>query len=306
MSVLRKKIDNNLVAPSLDESKTQNYWMDARGRYFSECEAMIGHLHWAVKDMAVSQNTLDEFKTSLPEQGLYVGFGPDEKDTRAMMLLDSTLAAIIAKHGFSGHIADFDDLEDYQISKLDMMLMNSFVSATQDILAVPEWSNCSHFLDVSEIPFSPDVSNCVLVEFAFEVSFGPKSAAVPITFKLMTPHYYMESKLETFIPQMVDQAEIDFDENSEILSRHIDKSVTSLRAVLESCKMTVADCTRLEIGQVIRLPGVSLQDMRLEAEFRDSRICVAKGALGIHKTKRAVKLAEDLEPNFVQNNSNTP
>lgn len=303
MSVLRKKIDKNLMAPTLDEAKIHSYWVSAKARYLSECEAMIGHLHWVLKDLSVSQNSIDEFKTALPDRGLYVGFGPDEKDARAMLLLDSTLAAIIGKHGFSGHITDFDDLETYQISKLDMMLMNSFVSATQDMIAMPEWSNCSHFLEVSDIPFSPNVNNCIMMDFSFDVSFGPKSAVKPIVFKLMLPHSYMEVMLESFNPQDVGEVEIDLDENSEILSRHIDKSVTSLRAVLESCKMTVADCTRLEIGQVIRLPGVSLQDMRLEAEFRDSRICVAKGALGIHKMKRAVKLAEDLEPNFVQNNS---
>jgi len=64
--------------------------------------------------------------------------------------------------------------------------------------------------------------------------------------------------------------------------------------------MTVAECTRLEIGQIISLPGVSLQDMKLEATLRDEKICVVKGALGIHKSNRAVKLTEDPSPEFIK------
>jgi len=92
---------------------------------------------------------------------------------------------------------------------------------------------------------------------------------------------------------------LDFDETAETLTRHIDKSVTSLRAVLESCEMTVADCTRLSIGQVIPLPGVSLQILSIEADITDNRVCIAKGALCIHKTRRAVQLVEDVSPIFI-------
>jgi len=73
-------------------------------------------------------------------------------------------------------------------------------------------------------------------------------------------------------------------------------------------------CTRLAIGQVIPLPGVSLQSMGVEVEMEDDslgqsthrgqklpkRVEVARATLGIYKTNRAVKLIEDLDQNFVQ------
>jgi len=89
---------------------------------------------------------------------------------------------------------------------------------------------------------------------------------------------------------------------------------TNIRVVVESFRMSVADCTRLAIGQVIPLPGVSLQSMGVEVEMEDDslgqsthrgqklpkRVEVARATLGIYKTNRAVKLIEDLDQNFVQ------
>ena len=78
----------------------------------------------------------------------------------------------------------------------------------------------------------------------------------------------------------------------------LDTAIVPVRAVVETCRMTVADCTRFEIGQVIELPGVSLQSIGLEAEMSGSSVNFASAALGIFKSHRAVKLIEDMDSEF--------
>jgi len=79
-----------------------------------------------------------------------------------------------------------------------------------------------------------------------------------------------------------------------------------IRAVVESCHMTIAECTRLEIGQVISLPGVSLNTVGifLDSETSDTEepetdaIELTRGSLGIFKKNRALKLIENIDPSF--------
>ena len=79
-----------------------------------------------------------------------------------------------------------------------------------------------------------------------------------------------------------------------------------VRAVVESCAMTVAECTRLEIGQVIALPGVSLDavelfiDMETGPDAKPMPVSLAQGSLGIFKKNRALKMSEEIAPDFIQ------
>jgi flagellar motor switch protein FliM len=137
------------------------------------------------------------------------------------------------------------------------------------------------------------------LDFNYSVSLGPKSDALDLSFTMLIPQADFDAHIKRGPKIDIVSETLDFDETAETLTRHIDKSITSLRAVLESCEMTVADCTRLSIGQIIPLPGVSLQALNIEAELKDNRICIARGAMGIHKTRRAVQLVEDISPSFI-------
>jgi len=300
MSVLRKKIDKNSGVPQLETSKLVSYWDKTKAFYLSGCESLIEHLYWKEVDVKVSQGQLEDIKSDLPDKGLYTSFGNNIKDTQAVFLLDTQLAAIIAKHGFTGYIKDFEGLEGYEISKIDSLLMDPLIATTHQALDNSAWPIRNDYLEKANLPFAQYITNCIRIDFSYEVSFGPQSQPQPITFTLIVPSEYMLPRLEAFQEQAATETETEYDETSEILSRHIDQSVTALRAILENRKMTVADCTRLKIGQIITLPGVSLKDMKLEATLRDEKICVVKGALGIHKSNRAVKLTEDPSPEFIK------
>jgi len=300
MSVLRKKIDKNLGVPKLETRKLLAYWEQTKSFYLSGCESLIEHLHWKEVDVKVSQGSLEDIKSKLPDTGLYTSFGNNIKDTQAVFLLDNALASIIAKHGFTGRIKTFDGIQDYEISKIDSLMMDPLIATTHRALDNSSWPVRNDYLEKAELPFAQYITNCIQIEFLYEVSFGPQSEGQAIRFTLIVPSEYMLPRLAAFQEQIVSKPVSDSDQSSEILSRHVDQSVTSLRAVLEKRKMTVADCTRLEIGQIISLPGVSLKEMKLEATLRDDKICVVTGALGIHKSNRAIKLTADLSPEFIK------
>ena len=43
---------------------------------------------------------------------------------------------------------------------------------------------------------------------------------------------------------------------AEEIYKSLETATVPIRAVIESCQMTVAECTRLEINDVIQLPGI--------------------------------------------------
>jgi flagellar motor switch/type III secretory pathway protein FliN len=98
-------------------------------------------------------------------------------------------------------------------------------------------------------------------------------------------------------------APMDIKVSPENWSRRISPTQTRLRCVLESCRMSVADCTRLEIGQVLSLPGASLKKIKIEAEFKDKRQVILEGAMGQHKSHKAVRLQSSLHPSFIGDHS---
>ena len=94
-------------------------------------------------------------------------------------------------------------------------------------------------------------------------------------------------------------------------TQHMRSSVKTaeipIRAVVESCHMTIAECTRFVIGQVISLPGVSLNsvgliiDLETELETQSPQIEISRGSLGIFKKNRALKLTENIDAQFFEN-----
>lgn len=86
----------------------------------------------------------------------------------------------------------------------------------------------------------------------------------------------------------------------------VKKADMPIRAVVESCHMTIAECTRLEIGQVIALPGVSLNAIGIfidtdtgdDKQTEADTIELAQGSLGVFKKNRALKLIENIDPSF--------
>lgn len=72
-----------------------------------------------------------------------------------------------------------------------------------------------------------------------------------------------------------------------------------LEVVIEDITMSIAECTRLELGQVITLPGASHTRLNVNARSSNGVQTIATSTLGIYKTNKAVKLLDHIDPVFL-------
>ena len=75
-------------------------------------------------------------------------------------------------------------------------------------------------------------------------------------------------------------------------------STRSLEIVIEDLRLSVAECTRLELGQVIALPGVSHERLNIKTRCGAGSLVLAGATLGVFKSGKAVRLNEDIDPAF--------
>jgi len=84
------------------------------------------------------------------------------------------------------------------------------------------------------------------------------------------------------------------------LSESVRASVISLDAVLERMTLTIADCSRLEVGNVLPLANADANRLSLSAETINGSVDIGLGELGVWKRQRAVKLHTPISSNFAR------
>lgn len=82
------------------------------------------------------------------------------------------------------------------------------------------------------------------------------------------------------------------------LSPRLGPCQVEIQAVADRVQMSIADCTRLEIGQVIGLPGLRFDHLELNVEMGDGPIPLTDASLGADKGLKAVRLNRGLDPSF--------
>ncbi|KCZ51040.1 hypothetical protein HY29_06720 [Hyphomonas beringensis] len=76
----------------------------------------------------------------------------------------------------------------------------------------------------------------------------------------------------------------------DTLRKRVRGSTVVLDAVLHSVSMTIGECSRLEVGQIIALPDVKMNKLDLCAETVNGSLPISQGELGAWKGQRALKL----------------
>lgn len=91
---------------------------------------------------------------------------------------------------------------------------------------------------------------------------------------------------------------------SENWSRHMREVVSRTRlkvnAVIDRCRMNVADLTRLEVGGLFPLDDVTLDDVVLEIKLAGEVRPVGRGRLGAYKRNKAIRVIEPPEKAFLE------
>lgn len=76
----------------------------------------------------------------------------------------------------------------------------------------------------------------------------------------------------------------------DVLRKRVRDTAVVLDAVLDTLPMTIGACSRLEIGQVIALPGAKMDRLHLSAGTVSGSLPISQGELGAWKGFRALKL----------------
>ncbi|MEQ9315423.1 MAG: FliM/FliN family flagellar motor C-terminal domain-containing protein [Henriciella sp.] len=84
------------------------------------------------------------------------------------------------------------------------------------------------------------------------------------------------------------------------LRKQIRSSTIHLDAVLERLQVSIADCSRLEVGQVLSLPDVEPGLLSVCAETMHGSVAIAQAELGTWKGKRALKFTSPILESFAQ------
>ncbi|MEZ5946743.1 MAG: FliM/FliN family flagellar motor C-terminal domain-containing protein [Hyphomonas sp.] len=83
------------------------------------------------------------------------------------------------------------------------------------------------------------------------------------------------------------------------LSDSVRASAIELEAVLGEMQLTFGECTQLEIGQVLPLPGINPGKLALTAGTLNGNVDIGTGELGVWKKHRALKLHTPVSDSFV-------
>jgi hypothetical protein len=317
MSVLRKKMTAQPPASDFNKADIALVWKEMTKGCLGILEDMTGGLSWTEESFSVEPLMRSEFTDNLAKSGLYAGFGPEEKEICCLCLASTPLAALLNKSGIDGKISNFSGVDDYEASELDLFMMEPFIGFVKnklidmmshqgseaevqnpqlDVTSLGEFQK--EEIELSAFSFSEEHKAWTRISLEFKARLEENDETQIVSFQVILPLTYLKTTLKSLESSQKSTEDFVLPENAKYLGRHIDTSVTSVRAVLDNLRMSVADCTRLEIGQVLPLPGVSLENISLEVEMRDQRLAVANGLLGIHKTRRAVKLSEDISQEF--------
>lgn len=84
---------------------------------------------------------------------------------------------------------------------------------------------------------------------------------------------------------------------SEALRASVKSSMITLDGVLDRLSLTIGECSRFEVGQVLPLPDVNTARVSLQAETVNGSVDIGHCEMGVWKNQRALKLTTPvLEP----------
>lgn len=88
--------------------------------------------------------------------------------------------------------------------------------------------------------------------------------------------------------------------SSKLLRESVMNSSIRVEAVLDKISMTIGECSRLKVGDLIPLPDTDPGSVRLNAETVNGQIEIGQCEMGVWKRQRALKLKQPVLEPFTQ------
>jgi len=93
------------------------------------------------------------------------------------------------------------------------------------------------------------------------------------------------------------QASVGKGQGGDTLRKSVKSSMIKLEAVLDRLTLSIGECSRFEVGQLIALPDVDTTRVSLQAETVNGSVDIGQCEMGVWKRQRALKLKTPiLEP----------
>lgn len=127
----------------------------------------------------------------------------------------------------------------------------------------------------------------------FSCALEDKQARFWIVFDLD----YVQQRSIEFAQQAAHQRQSASSQGRGALRDSVKSSMIRIEGVLDRISMTIGECSRLEVGQIIALPDVDTARVSLQAETVNGAVDIGHCEMGVWKRQRALKLKSPiLEP----------
>jgi hypothetical protein len=333
MSILQKILDSKGEGANVNPTQVEACFETLREMIKLYLETSVPSLVWREQSIETLDLKKDFIEKNQKKPALYYGLGKSDTDIEVLIIVDAGVVHAASSIALMGpDLPDLAALSKLSLSQLDLFLLEDLVDNAVNIFSDEErvggnliWSSLERksALSFEQILLSDGIEDWMQVVLPFEGRPPPCKESSETTdnsattdtnarndissvtswpqiydIRLLMPRhafdaYMAEVKLQAITCDVLDQEDI-----AQNWSRRINPTQTRLRSVLESCRMSVADCTRLEIGQVLLLPGASLEAIKIEVEFADKRQVILEGEMGVHKSHKAIRLRSEIDAAF--------
>jgi hypothetical protein len=102
------------------------------------------------------------------------------------------------------------------------------------------------------------------------------------------------------VPERQPPSRIEDQEAEQDLRNRLGCLKVPMRAVATQVSLTIADCTRLQIGQVIAAPRLNLDTVSLRIAASHGTEQIVRGRFGMDQGSKAVQLCQPIDPAFLK------
>ncbi|RZV44782.1 MAG: FliM/FliN family flagellar motor switch protein [Acidimicrobiales bacterium] len=326
MNVIQKKSKLGLEA----NASSPGAFAPWEGVHHSLCEYVSKEIGADVipKGIEIDSGSFKNLAKDMTEDLLSFSFGDADRPTMSFACVAPTIAKALTDKslGVDDQVKPASKTEP-KVGLLELLLMapcaeiiseaiNAHIALLADDMSLPAIAQTSQRVGLTDFEVDREMGDWVKLVFPFEIEEQGQKSDGQKQAKKQAAKDQPEPKAKTafyiFLPKNLMEAisikhnlslettEFDPTEPWAIHMREaVDGAGVSIKAVLETCDMSVAECTRLSIGQVIPLPGVALQAISLETDTQGGAVELAASTLGTYKANRAVQLTDDIRAEFI-------
>lgn len=296
MSLLKKKLALDPIQ-SLDQTEVTQLFTDLHSEWVKQYSNMAALEAFSAKtNFSVNMLKILTQETN----GLFYALG----NTDALCLILIELSPSLAKNVIDAKLGAKSNAEK-ALTLLDLIALQPMAETALHALtnlgvAAAEAIICGRCIGAANITdIGPDIDTrqkwtCMHFPLKTETDSADDNNTVKIYFA--EP---MLTLLDATIQSMQSKTALDpSDPWAHHMSDIIMDTTQMLEVVIEDVTMSIAECTRLELGHVISLPGASHTRLNVYARSAHGVQVLTTSTLGVYKANKAVKLLDDIDHTF--------